>query len=532
VRIAALRLALVGLAWVLAPLPAQSGARSAALLLLRGNDTIIVERIQRTDTSVVAQVIGRGAPRMTLVSSLASGHLIGAMRFFAYGAGAPADAAPLQSGELRFDGDSVRLVIRQGVNERPMVIATKPGALPVVNNDFVLVEQAVRRARFLGVRRLEVPLFALAGGVTMDAVVDLFAADSVRFTVAGNHSVVSVDAAGNVTGGYLPGQNIRIVVVEGAAAAAIAFGRPDYSAPAGAPYVVEEVTVTAPAGHTLAGSLTLPTTRRGRLPAIITITGSGQQDRDESIPIVTGFRLFRQVADTLARHGMAVLRLDDRGVGGSSGDINGTSADFADDIRGAVAYLRTRPEIDPARIALVGHSEGGLIAPMIAATDRRLAAIVLMAGPARSGRQIIDYQLGQSVRADATIPPARRDSADAAMRAAFDSTMAKGPWMRFFLAHDPLPTLRRVTQPVLVLQGATDRQVTAEQAPMIERTLRAAGNRRVTTVVFPERNHLFLRDADGSPTGYARLPGGHVDSEVMGALVRWLVETLGARPPA
>lgn len=523
---------LLALAWLtggLGVLSAQSGARSASLLLLRGNDTIVVERIQRTDTNVVAQLIGRGMPRMMLVSTLGPGHLIGAIRFFVYGAGSPADAPPVQSGELRFDGDSVRMVIRQGANERPMVIATKPGALPVVNNDFVLVEQAVRRARFLGVRRLEVPLFVLAGGVTLDGVVDLFAPDSARVTVARNETVVSVDAAGNVTGGYLPGQNIRVVVVEGAAAAAIAFGRPDYSAPTGAPYVVEEVTVAAPAGHTLAGSLTLPTARRGRLPAIITITGSGQQDRDESIPIVAGFRLFRQVADTLARHGIAALRLDDRGVGGSSGDINGTSADFADDIRGAVAYLRTRPEIDPARIALVGHSEGGMIAPMIAATDPRLAGIVLMAGPAQAGRQIIDYQLGRSVLADTSIPAVRRDSATAAVRATFDSTMAKGPWMRYFLGYDPLPTLRRVKQPVLILQGATDRQITAEQAPMIERALRAGGNRRVTTIVFPDRNHLFLHDPDGSPTGYANLRGGHVDAEVMGALVRWLVATLEPR---
>ncbi|MDX2261441.1 MAG: alpha/beta fold hydrolase [Gemmatimonadales bacterium] len=525
-------LAIVGVACGMVSLPAQSGARSAALVFLRGNDTIVVERILRSDTNVVAHVIGRGAPRMTLISSLAPGHLIGMMRFFAYGAGSPADAQPLQSGELRFDGDTARLVIRQGANARPLAIATKAGAMPVVNNDFVLVEQGVRRARFLGLQRLQVPLFALAGGVTLDGVLDLFAPDSARFTVAGNQSVVSIDAAGNVTGGYLPGQNIRIVVVEGAAAAAIAFGRPDYAAPAGAPYLVEEVEVKAPAGHMLAGSLTLPIARRGRMPAVITITGSGQQDRDESLPIVPGFRLFRQVADTLARHGIAVLRLDDRGVGGSGGEINGTSADFADDIRAAVAFLRTRPEIDPARIALVGHSEGGMIAPMIAATDRRLAAIVLMAGPAQSGRQIIDYQLGRAVTGDPTIPAASRDSAAAAVRAAFDSTTAKGPWMRYFLAYDPLPTLRRVRQPVLILQGATDRQVTAEQAPLIEQTLRAAGNRRVTSVIFPDRNHLFLRDADGSPTGYASLPGGHVDAEVMGTLVRWLVETLGARPPA
>jgi hypothetical protein len=509
---------------------AQGGARSAAILLLKGQDTVIVERIQRSDSTVTAVIAGTGLPRMNVSLELAPTHLVRTMTLAAYGPGAPADAQPLQMATVAFDGDTARLAIRAGGNARNLALGTKQDALPVINNDFVVVEQAVRRARARGVRTLAVPLFALSAGVTIGAELELFHADSARFTVAGNVSVVSLDAHGNVTGGHLPGQDIRIVVVEGPAAAAISIGRPDYSAPAGAPYTAEEVTVRTPAGHTLAGTLTLPTGTTGKLPAAVTITGSGQQDRDEYISIVPGFRIFRQVADTLGHRGIAVLRMDDRGVGGSGGDVNGTSADFADDIRAGIAYLRSRPEIDGARIALVGHSEGGMIAPMIAATDSQLAAIALMAGPSRTGRRIIDYQIANAFAADPALTAAQRDSAAAAARATFDSTTAHANWMRYFLAYDPVPVLRQVTQPVLVLHGATDRQVTVDQAHEIAGILqarpRAGGPPRATTVVFPDRNHLFLRDPDGSPANYVKLPGGRIDDEVMGTLADWLALAL------
>jgi len=395
----------------------------------------------------------------------------------------------------------------------------------------------VRIARARGVRSLTLPLFALAGAVTIDGTLELIGADSARLRIGPSVTEAALDAAGNIVGGQLPGQGIRLVVVTGAEAARVPYGRPDYSAPAGAPYTAEEVAVRTPAGHTLAGTLTRPA-GAGRVPAVVTITGSGTQDRDEYIPFAGGVRIFRQVADTLGRRGIAVLRLDDRGAGGSGGDINGTSADFADDIRAAVAYLRVRPDIDPARIALVGHSEGGMIAPMVAASDSRLAAIVLMAGPASSGRAIIDFQTENLVRGDSAIPAAAKDSALRVVRAQFDSTSARAPWMRYFLAYDPLPTARRVRQPVLLLQGATDQQVRPEESRRLEATLRAAGNTRVTLRIFPDRNHLFLRDPIGFPGGYARLTDPKVDGEVLGALADWLSATLGvsavpaARPRA
>src|SRR5437588_11644111 len=147
----------------------------------------------------------------------------------------------------------------------------------------------------------------------------------------------------------------------------------DYSAPPNAPFTAEEVTVNAK-GFTLAGTLLLPKNGARPFPAVITITGSGQQTRDEPIPLpgLEKYKPFRQVTETLASRGIAVLRVDDRGVGGSGGRdvlMTATTSDFADDTRAEVAYLRSRPEIDPQRIALIGHSEGGIIAPMVAASD-------------------------------------------------------------------------------------------------------------------------------------------------------------------
>lgn len=508
---------------------AQSRSRSAAILILRGSDTLVVERIRRDDSTVVAHVAVVGQPQISLTFSLTRDQMIPRMTFTVRGANTAPDAMPLQSGTVEFTGDSAFLAMQAGGAARDMRLATRAGALPIMNNDFVVLEQAVRIARARQVTTLTLPLFTLSGAQTVDGVLELLGADSARFTIAGNTTEVALDAAGNVTGGVLPAQGMRIVVIQGPAAANVSLGRPDYSAPAGAPYAAEEVTVRTTAGHSLAGTLTKPTGSAGRLPAVVTITGSGLQDRDEYIPVAGGYRLFRQVADTLSRRGMIVLRLDDRGVGGSDGDVNGTSADFANDIRAAVAYLRTRADVDPARIALVGHSEGGMIAPMVAASDLKLAGIALMAGPAFNGRQIIDYQLANQVRGTASIPAASKDSAIAASRATFDSTTARGGWMKFFLRYEPVPTIKKVKQPVLILQGATDQQVRPEEAEILARALAESGNTHVTKHIFAEHNHLFLHDPDGHPNGYATLTDPKVDGEVLGVLADWLATLLKAR---
>jgi uncharacterized protein len=304
----------------------------------------------------------------------------------------------------------------------------------------------------------------------------------------------------------------------------------DYSAPAGAPYTAVNVTIPTSAGHTLAGTLTLPVgaSRERPVGAIVTITGSGAQERDEDLgQVLVGFRPFRQLADSLGRRGIAVLRMDDRGTGKSTGNHRtATSADFAEDIRAGLAYLRTRPEIDANRLGLVGHSEGGLIGPLVAVKDPSLRALVLMAGPAQLGRAILQFQLKNRVDQDTTIKGAKRDSALARINTTIDSMGASNPWMTFFLDHDPLATARQIRTPVLILNGATDQQVTPDQVPVLAEAFKSAGNPDVTTHVFPAVNHLFIYDPNGSPWGYTRLTRSAVEPAVVGMVVEWLVKRL------
>ena len=307
--------------------------------------------------------------------------------------------------------------------------------------------------------------------------------------------------------------------------------RVDYSAPADAPYTAADVTVPTPAGHTLAGTLTVPKNASGRMPAVVLISGSGAQDRDAGIPVVPGYRFFRQIADTLGRRGIAVLRLDDRGWGASGGDAEtATTEDLADDTRAAVEWLRARPDIDPARVGLVGHSEGAIIAPMLAVGDPRIHAIALLAGPSWTGRRILDYQLREALQGQG-LAGAVLDSAFAKGVRERDAAVAGFPWMRWFMEHDPLPVARRVRAPVLILHGDTDRQVTAEQAEELGAAILQGGSPDVTGTVFPNLNHLFVPDPVGTadPRSYAALPSKEVPAEVLGALADWLVERLDAR---
>jgi dienelactone hydrolase len=506
---------------------AQSAPERSAFLILKGNDTLAVERVTRRSSNVEGDIAVAGQARVTYAASLSDSLQVTDFTFRAYGAGAPADAAPLQTGSLQIGSDSVLIIVNRQGQETRLARPAHGHPLPLVNNDFEMVNVAIARAHLMKSTKFTQPMFALSGGVALDATVEFIGSDSVLFTVAGQPTRFAIDAAGRITGGWMPNQGLTIVHVSGAAASKISLGRTDYSAPADAPYRSEEVTVQTKAGHVLTGTLTLPKNAKGKVPVVVTITGSGLQDRDEYISLVSGYRPFRQVADTLGRRGIAVLRLDDRGINGSGGDVSkATTVDFADDIRAGVAFARSRPELDGARVALLGHSEGGVIAPMVAATDPRIAAIVLMAGTAYTGNKIIEFQLRNEVMGDSAIPAAKKDSALKAQHAEYDSTAAKLPWMQYFLTYDPLPALRKVKAPVLILQGATDQQVTPDQAPVLESTLKASGNKNVTMIVFAAHDHLFLVDSVGFPGNYGKLPSGKIGPEVMGVIADWLVKEL------
>ena len=516
------RVPLLALAALLAT-HAVAAQQPSTFLMLLGNDTLAVERVTRTANRLEGEfnAPSRGA-RVRYVATLAPDGTVPRFETWAYrGTDTTGTHATMQ-----LQGDSMVLELPG----RTLRLPTKPGAIVYFNPSMALLEQAVMRARVIGGKTPEVPIFASEGGATVTLSVSFVGSDSAHLTLGGVTFNVALGMDGRVTGMAIPSQNVRVVRVEGAVAAPAAV-KPDYSAPADAPYTAEDVTVITATGLKLTGTLTLPKSRPSHgAPAIVTITGSGTEERDESLPGVNGYRPFREIADTLGRRGVAVLRLDDRGAGGSdvgpTGANGPTSADFADDIRAGLAYLRTRQDIDGTRLGLVGHSEGGMIAPMIAATDPRLRAIVLMAGPGRTGRTIIKFQQEYAADSMMHLTGARRDSALRDMAAKLDSTDKAVPWVHFFLDYDPIATAKRVRQPVLILQGATDQQVAPAQAPELAAAFRAGGNRDVTMKIFPSTDHLFLADPVGNPSGYASLPSKQLRREVLGTMADWLVSKL------
>lgn len=503
--------------------PAAAAEPGGAFLMFMGSDTLAIERFERAGGGMTAMLVFRLAgSRVTWRTSEAPDGTLQRMEAEFGLATDPPGTPPKQTATLEFAGDSVRVETRPGGPQR---LATKPGARPFVNPSVALVAEFATRTMPPPFGRAEGALFLLAGGGTVDAVVTRPAADSVVVAFGGVSFCFGLDRDGDVVRGRVPEQGLSIVRVATLPPELLSLPAPDYSAPPGAPYTAHEVSVPARGGFALAGTLTLPADARGRVPCAVTITGSGQQDRDESIAIVRGYRPFREVADALARRGIAVLRLDDRGVGGSGGPVRGaTTADFARDVEDALRWLRARPDIDGRRLALVGHSEGGLIAPLVAARDPQLRAVALLAAPAWPGRRVLEYQHGRVL--ERQVGAAGRDSALGAAMAEVDSVAARDAWLAFFLAHDPLAAIRQVRVPVLILQGETDRQVTAEQAPALAEALARAGNRDVTTRVFPGVNHLFLADPDGDPAGYLRLAEREMGPRVLAPLADWLEQRL------
>lgn len=301
------------------------------------------------------------------------------------------------------------------------------------------------------------------------------------------------------------------------------------------PYRAEEVAFDSVPGQVrLAGTLTLPA-GKGPFPAAVLITGSGQQDRDETI---LGHKPFLVLADALTRRGIAVLRLDDRGAGGSTGDFAKASMeDFVIDAQAAVRALRARPDIDPAKVGLIGHSEGGMIGPAVASQDPKIAFVVMMAGPGVPMHDVMAAQRAAIGRAAGANPAnmainemlvqraetamaGARDAADADGRirkalADFTPTLPpavidrvvrqlSGAGMRSMLAYDPRAPLTTLRIPVLALDGSKDTQVVAAQnLPALREALK--GDPQATVMEMPGLNHLFQTAGTGSPNEYAQI---------------------------
>jgi hypothetical protein len=379
----------------------------------------------------------------------------------------------------------------------------------------------------------------------------------------GTYTAVATPAGDSLHGFWSQGSPLPLSMGRGAAPAAVAKARPQDPKPP-FPYHSQDVTVSSVAGVTLAGTVLIPN-GPGPFPAVVFVTGSGPQDRDETL---LGHHPFLVIADYLARHGIASLRYDDRGVAHSTGNFaTSTSADFADDAEAAVRFLRGVPGISRDRVGIIGHSEGGLIGPMVAARSRDVAFVVMMAGPGIPGDSILLLQQrlialaggAPAARVDVTIATNRRmfravktavDSAAAAanlnatrnemladvpeaQRAAAGAQLDQGikeleqPWMRYFLRYDPRPTLRKVTVPVLALGGTLDLQVPPEEnLTAIDAALKEGGNRDYRVVRLPGLNHLFQTATTGAPSEYEKIDET-VSPSALELMASWINQHFG-----
>ena len=331
------------------------------------------------------------------------------------------------------------------------------------------------------------------------------------------------------------------------------------------PYAAEPVRIASVPGVTLAGTLTLPPVDTPS-PAIVLISGSGPQDRDEAL---LGHRPFLVLADHLTRDGVAVLRLDDRGVGESTGTLaDATTSDFADDTMAAVRFLDGRSDI--GAIGLVGHSEGGLVAPMVANRLSEVQFVVLMAGPGLTGEEILYRQSDLIIKANGgsnEMAEANRrtqaalfavvkeeenpDVAHDRLREILLESLAQlsagstkeqldlqvkaqlrqitQPWFRYFLTYDPLPALRALDCPVLAINGEKDTQVPAhENLEAIRQALTDGRNADFDVVELSQLNHLFQTADTGSPNEYASIEET-MSPRALQTITSWIVAQF---PPA
>ena len=328
------------------------------------------------------------------------------------------------------------------------------------------------------------------------------------------------------------------------------------------PYVEEHVTYLNTSAHiTLAGTLTLPKSTK-QCPAVLLIAGSGPNDRNETL---FGHKPFLVLADHLTRAGIAVLRVDKRGVGESTGNYEiATTEDFKDDVCAGVEYLKTRKEISTKCIGLIGHSEGGIIAPMVALESKYIAWIVLMAASGVRGdvllyeqgklisqamgmeqEQIEQQQQVQRLMFSVVEKETDTERAEPLLREvisqhinelskkkqdvdqeAFESQIKRvnSGWFRYFLSYDPAVALKQITIPVLALNGELDLQVSSKQnLSAIKKSLENV-NENFTAIEFPKLNHLFQTCKSGSFSEYATI-GETISPFVLNTISDWIFTT-------
>ncbi len=292
----------------------------------------------------------------------------------------------------------------------------------------------------------------------------------------------------------------------------------------------------------MAGTLSIPDNGQDRHPAAVLISGSGPQDRNEDTVGPGGLKLgiFKQIAHVLSENGIAVLRYDDRGTGESEGNfIEASQEDLVQDARAAVSYLRTRGDIYPDRIALIGHSEGGIIAPRIAAEDPEIRAIALLAGTAKKGDEVLREQF-DFILDSMEFPEEKRGKvleryesmlkiikgepvekeAEEKLKPQIEPQLV---WLRSFVKHDPLSVLDKINSEVLIINGGKDKQVFPEHAKMLQKKLKKL-KKKVSLKIFPELNHLLVSAETGAYAEYARISmeERRVSQELLDHLSKWI----------
>jgi len=427
--------------------------------------------------------------------------------------------------ELRPDQTAARSSVSLSIAGEPPASpnARDLGAGAIYWSDFVTssLAQAIARARLLDEPVAHIPAASLFSSVRGDAVVERLDATDWKVTYHNKRYLALTDRAGCLVAASLPDYGVtierRLDFPRSAYPLWSAYGAP----PDGA-YTAQEVSIPSPKGHVLAGTLTLP--RNGRpSAAVVLITGLSPSERNGGAP---PWMPFRDLADALTRAGVAVLRVDDRGIAKSTGDHKpSTTFDEADDVRTEVAWLRARRDIDPARIALVGYSEGGLIAPMLAAADHRIAGVVTLAGPGVPGPELAREQITEQVMRDPYIAAADKEKEIARQLAD-----PLSPREASFLGIDPLVYAAQVRCPALIVQGGSDITVPLRSAERLAQAMRAGGNRDVTVRLFPGVSHSLLPDPVGLPTGWAYLPGFITAPAVLDELAAWTRAHLVAAP--
>jgi alpha/beta superfamily hydrolase len=320
-------------------------------------------------------------------------------------------------------------------------------------------------------------------------------------------------------------------------------------------YMQEEVTFYNPVAKIkLAGTLTKPK-GKGPFPAVILVSGSGPQDRNEEI---LGHKPFLVIADYLTKNGIAVLRFDDRGVGKSAGDFaKATSADFATDVEAGIAFLKQQKGINIQKIGIIGHSEGGMIAPMVAAKDSSIHFIILLAGPGIFIRDLMLQQQNDILKSQKTdfteitkqVEINRKafeiilntpDNFDAKnklfkMYRASDSIQTEGeirltaaelvsPWYRYFIGYNPQIALEQTTCSVLAINGDKDLQVASKpNLNGIEKALKSGGNKDFKVIEIPNMNHLFQTSSTGNISEYGQLEET-ISPKVLEIMKDWILK--------